>query len=57
MEMDVNDLLRRQQMSLWQAQVTRSRQARQAYERLARRYTDRIDAYRTRNMERAVAGR
>ncbi len=49
MEMDVNDLLHRQQMSLIRAQSSRSDKGRDAYESLARSYTDRIDAYRREN--------
>lgn len=55
-EMDVNYLLHRQQISLIRAQACPSRQGRAAYEGLARGYTDRVDAYRRRNrldMERA----
>jgi hypothetical protein len=49
MEMDVNDLLHRQQMSLIRARTTQSEKGRDAYESLAQRYTDRIDAYRREN--------
>ena len=49
MEMDVNYLLHRQQMSLIRAQMTRSEKGRDAYENLAQSYTDRIDAYRREN--------
>ncbi|MCI4588724.1 hypothetical protein MOK15_01200 [Sphingobium sp. BYY-5] len=49
MEMDVNYLLHRQQMSLIRAQASPSREGRVAYESLARSYTDRIDAYRREN--------
>ncbi|MEC3911822.1 hypothetical protein U5A82_15500 [Sphingobium sp. CR2-8] len=54
MEMDVNYLLHRQQMSLIRAQTTRSEEGRYAYENLARIYTDRIDAYRRENMEQRI---
>ncbi|MET0248429.1 MAG: hypothetical protein ABW164_01725 [Sphingobium sp.] len=56
MEMDVNYLLHRQQISLIRAQTCPSRQGRAAYEGLARGYTDRVDAYRRHNyltMERS----
>ncbi len=49
MEMDVNYLLHRQQMSLIRAQTTRSQEGRDAYESLARSYGDRVDAYRREN--------
>lgn len=49
MEMDVNYLLRRQQISLIRAQSSRSDEGRVAYEGLARGYSDRIDAYRRDN--------
>lgn len=49
MEMDVNYLLHRQQVSLMRAQRSRSQQGRDAYENLARSYTDRIDAHRREN--------
>lgn len=49
MEMDVNYLLHRQQMSLIHAQASRSLKGRHAYEDLAQSYTDRIDAYRREN--------
>ncbi|CAM8671283.1 MULTISPECIES: hypothetical protein [Sphingobium] len=49
MEMDVNYLLHRQQMSLIRAQSSRSDKGRDAYQSLARSYTDRIDAYRREN--------
>lgn len=52
-EMDVNYLLHRQQVSLIHAQMSNSVQGRVAYEKLARRYADRIDAYRQEN-ERLV---
>lgn len=49
MEMDVNYLLHRQQVSLMRAQSSRSRQARDAYESLAHSYADRVDAHRREN--------
>jgi hypothetical protein len=49
MEMDVNYLLHRQQMSLMRAQSSRSQKGRNAYENLAQSYTDRIDAHRREN--------
>ena len=49
MEMDVNYLLHRQQISMIRAQTTRSKKGRDAYESLAQSYTDRIDAYRREN--------
>lgn len=49
MEMDVNYLLHRQQMSLIRAQSSRSDKGRDAYESLAQSYTERIDAYRREN--------
>ena len=49
METDVNYLLHRQQMSLIRAQSSRSDTSRNAYENLAQRYADRIDAYRREN--------
>ncbi|APL94528.1 hypothetical protein Sj15T_03230 [Sphingobium sp. TA15] len=52
-EMDVNYLLHRQQVAMIRAQMSRSAKGREAYEGLARGYTDRIDAYRRRN-ERLV---
>ena len=52
-EMDVNYLLHRQQVALIRAQMSRSPKGREAYEDLARGYTDQIDAYRRRN-ERLV---
>ncbi len=54
MEMDVNYLLHRQQISLIRAQGSRSPSGKAAYESLAQSYTDRIDAYRREN-ERLVA--
>ncbi|WP_081643259.1 hypothetical protein [Sphingobium bisphenolivorans] len=52
-EMDVNYLLHRQQVSLIRAQHSRSLKGREAYEGLARGYSDQIDAYRREN-ERLV---
>lgn len=52
-EMDVNYLLHRQQVALIRAQMSRSSKGREAYEGLARGYTDQIDAYRREN-ERLV---
>ncbi|AJR25901.1 MULTISPECIES: hypothetical protein [Sphingobium] len=52
-EMDVNYLLHRQQVALIRAQMSRSVKGREAYEGLARGYTDQIDAYRREN-ERLV---
>jgi hypothetical protein len=49
MEMDVNYLLHRQQVSLMRAQSSRSPQGRDAYEHLAQSYGDRIDAHRREN--------
>lgn len=49
METDVNYLLHRQQMSLIQAQGTRSSEGRAVYENLARNYIDRVEAYRQAN--------
>lgn len=49
MEMDVNYLLLRQQISLIRAQTSPSRQGRAAYECLAQGYADRVDAYRRHN--------
>jgi hypothetical protein len=49
MEMDVNDLLLKQQLSLWHAQFSRSRAEQVEYERLAQSYIARIDAYREAN--------
>lgn len=49
MEMDVNYLLHRQQVSLMRAQSSRSPQGRDAYEHLAQSYADRIDAHRREN--------
>ncbi|AEG47827.1 hypothetical protein Sphch_0125 [Sphingobium chlorophenolicum L-1] len=48
-EMDVNYLLHRQQVALIRAQMSRSVKGREAYEGLARGYTNRIDAYRREN--------
>ncbi len=50
MEMDVNDLLRRQQLSMLHAQNSRSHSERLEYERLAQSYIERIDAYREANV-------
>ncbi|WP_196221746.1 hypothetical protein [Sphingobium sp. CAP-1] len=50
MEMDVNYLLHRQQMSLIRAQSSRSKKGRAAYESLAQGYTEQIDAYRRENI-------
>lgn len=52
-EMDVNYLLHRQQVALIRAQMSRSAKGREAYEGLARGYTDQVDAYRRAN-ERLV---
>ncbi len=49
MEMDVNYLLHRQQMSMIRAQSSRSDKGRDAYQSLAQSYTERIDAYRREN--------
>jgi hypothetical protein len=49
MEMDVNYLLHRQQMSLIRAQGSRSPKGKAAYEGLAQGYSDQIDAYRRHN--------
>jgi hypothetical protein len=51
MEMDVNYLLHRQQISLIRAQGSRSPKGKAAYEGLARGYSDRIDAYRRHNQK------
>ncbi len=51
METDVNYLLHRQQMSLIQAQGTRSHEGRAVYERLAREYIDQVQAYRQANQK------
>lgn len=55
METDVNYLLHRQQISLIQAQGTRSHEGRAVYERLAREYIDQIEAYRQANRRIVVA--
>ncbi|MDO7834285.1 hypothetical protein Q4610_04430 [Sphingobium sp. HBC34] len=52
MEKDVNYLLHRQQMSLINAQSSRSSKGRAAYESLAQSYTEQIDAYRRENERR-----
>ncbi|UZW55398.1 hypothetical protein NUH86_00925 [Sphingobium sp. JS3065] len=52
-EMDVNYLLHRQQVALIRAQMSQSSKGREAYEGLARGYSDKIDAYRREN-ERLV---
>lgn len=49
MEMDVNYLLHRQQISLIRAQASPSRQGRAAYEGLAQGYAEKVDAYRRHN--------
>jgi preprotein translocase subunit SecA len=49
LDMDVNYLLHRQQISLIRAQTARSAEGRTAYEGLAQGYTERIDAYRQEN--------
>jgi len=49
MEMDVNYLLHRQQISLIRAQASPSRQGRAAYEGLAQGYAEKVDAYRRGN--------
>lgn len=54
MEMDVNYLLHRQQISLIRAQCSRSQKGKVAYETLAQSYTDKIEAYRREN-ERLIA--
>lgn len=51
MEMDVNYLLHRQQMSLIRAWNSRSPAGKAAYEGLARGYSDRVDAYRRENQQ------
>ncbi|MEJ7934718.1 hypothetical protein WG907_10670 [Sphingobium sp. AN558] len=51
MEMDINDLLYRQQMSLIRAWNSRSVEGKAAYEGLARGYADRVDAYRQENQQ------
>lgn len=48
-EMDVNYLLHRQQVSLIQANDAHSAEGRIAYERLARGYTSQIEEYRQKN--------
>lgn len=55
METDVNYLLHRQQISLIQAQGTRSHEGRAVYERLAREYIDQVEAYRQANQRLVVA--
>jgi hypothetical protein len=49
MEMDVNYLLHRQQISLLRAQSARSAESRAVYEALARGYSDRVAAYAREN--------
>ncbi|MGC4252856.1 MAG: hypothetical protein QM605_15675 [Sphingobium sp.] len=49
MEVDVNYLLHRQQISLMRAEKSRSAAGRTAYEGLARGYGDRVAAYRQEN--------
>ena len=49
MEMDVNYLLHSQQMAFIRAWTTRSAEGRAAYEGLAQRYSERVDAYRLEN--------
>lgn len=51
MEKDVNYLLQRQQISLVKAQSSRSAEGRAAYERLARGYSDQVEAYRQENVK------
>ncbi|MCP1468661.1 hypothetical protein J3E64_000328 [Sphingobium sp. OAS761] len=51
METDVNYLLCRQQISLFRAQGSASREVRAAYEGMARGYGERIDAYRRENVK------
>ncbi|SEK04544.1 hypothetical protein SAMN05518849_13329 [Sphingobium sp. AP50] len=53
MEMDVNYLLHRQQVSLMRAQGSHSPKGKAAYESLAQGYADRVDAHRREN-ERLV---
>lgn len=50
MEVDVNYLLHRQQVSLICAQNSRSAAGRTAYEDLARGYGERVAAYRRENL-------
>ncbi|MDI1294331.1 MAG: hypothetical protein PSY12_00290 [bacterium] len=54
LEMDVNYLLHRQQMSLIHAQASHSDQGRAVYEDMARGYTNRIEAYRRENEKRLI---
>jgi hypothetical protein len=54
METDVNYLLHRQQMSLILAQASPSREGRSAYESLAQRYIEQIDAYKQENAKLIV---
>lgn len=54
METDVNYLLHRQQMSLIRAQASPSRQGRAAYEGLARRYAQQVNAYKRENEQLIV---
>lgn len=54
METDVNYLLHRQQMSLIKAQASASQEGRSAYEHLAQRYIEQIDAYRQENAKLIV---
>jgi hypothetical protein len=49
METDINYLLHRQQMSLIKAQASPSQEGRSAYEHMAQRYIEQIDAYRQEN--------
>ncbi|WP_066514658.1 hypothetical protein [Sphingobium cloacae] len=49
MEVDVNYLLHRQQISLIHAEKSRSVAGRTAYEDLARGYGERVEAYRQEN--------
>ena len=49
METDINYLLYRQQMSLIKAQASPSREGRTAYEDMAQRYIEQVDAYRQEN--------
>ncbi len=51
MEKDVNYLLQRQQISLVKAQSSRSAEGRAAYEKLARGYSDQVEAYRQENVK------
>lgn len=57
MEMDVNYLLHRQQISLIRAQSCPSRQGRAAYEGLAKGYAAKVDAYRRQNTRNIGASR